>query len=307
MDRLTGLRVTHIGTDYIQVAWNEIKGVDGYSIQTLLPQNYPKIKPQQTTETQFRVQNLNQGVNINIKVSGFKKKFFGRAASISSILPGNNVPEVTDFTVTEHNGVPELKWKAPSKTTLRNLTYGIYYGIKTDELYEEVKQTTQSLQLTLNDLLPCESYIISVGIVGPVGPGPLVSPKIYETKYNESKPPRNIKASMNAQKHQIELTWEHNCPMHGQYPSAYVVTLTELTTNVSSTAVLNRKGAKVLSHIVRDVPDGAIYNISLSANTPNAEKTTLTIRAPVRQLKVYPEKNGTYVVYWHEIENNNGK
>lgn len=311
MDRLTGLHVTHIGVDYIQVEWNDIKGVDGYSIQTILPQKYPKIKPQTTTETRFRVQNLIQGVNINIKVSGIKKNFYGRPASISSILPGSSLPEVTDFTVTDHNNVPELKWNLPSGTALKNITYGIYYGTKTDELYEEAKQTTQSMQVTLNDLMPCESYIISVGILGPIGPGPLVAPKIYETKYNETKPPRNVKASMNADEHQIELTWEHNCPLHGHIPSGYIVTLTDLSTNVSSSTELKRKGAKVLSHIIRDVHDGAVYNLSISTNARNAEKTTLTIRAPslppVRQLKVYPEKNGTYVVYWHEIEDNKGK
>lgn len=311
MDRLSGLHVTHIGTDYIQVAWNEIKGVDGYSIQTILPQKYPKLKPKQTTETNFRVQNLIPGVNINIKVSGFKKSFFGRPASISSILPGDALPEVSDFTVTEHNGVPELQWKAPSETTLKNITYGIYYGITTDELYEEPKQTTQSMQVTLNDLMPCESYLVSVGIVGPIGPGPLVAPKIYESKYNESKPPRNIKASMNAAEHQIELTWEHNCPLHGQYPPAYIITLTELTFNTTTIAELKSKRTKVSSHIFRDVPDGAVYNLTISSNAPNAEKTTFTIRAPplppIRQLKVYPERNGTYVVYWHEIEGNKGR
>lgn len=311
MDRLTGLRVTHIGTDYIHVEWNKISGVDGYSIQTILPQKYPKLKPQTTTATQFRVQNLIQGVNINIKVSGFKKNFFGRAASISSILPGSALPEVTDFTVTEYNGVPELKWKAPSGTKLNNITYGIYYGVRTDELYEEAKQTTQSTQVTLNDLLPCESYIISVGIVGPIGPGPLCPPKIFETKYNETKPPRNVKATMNAEQHQIELTWEHNCPLHGHIPDGYNLTLIDLSTNTSTSTQLKRKIGKILSHTIRDVPEGAVYNISLSTSAQNAEKATLTIRAPslppVRQLKVYLEKNGTYVVYWHEIEENKGK
>lgn len=311
MDRLTGLHVTHIGPDYIQVGWNEIKGVDGYSIQTILPQKYPRLKPQRTNETQFRVQNLIQGVNINIKVSGYKKIFYGRPASISSILPGMALPEVTDFSVTDTNGAPHLSWKAPNNNALKNLSYGIYYGVTTDELYDEPKQTTQSHEITLHDLLPCESYIMSVGIVGPVGPGPLVSPKIFETKYNESKPPRNVKATMNAEKHQIEITWEHNCPLHGQYPSAYVITLTELATNKTTSSSLKRKGAKVLSHIIKDIPDGTAYNISISSEVKNAEKTTLTIRAPplppVRQLKVYPEKNGTYVVYWHEISDNNGK
>lgn len=311
MDRLTGLHVTHIGPDYIQVEWNEIKGVDGYSIQTLLPQKYPKLKAQQTKETKFRVEKLIQGVNINIKVSGYKKNFFGRPASISSILPGNALPEVTDFSISDDNGIPELKWSAPNGITYKNLVYGIYYGVTIDELYEEPKQTTQSLQATLHDLMPCESYIISVGIFGPVGPGPLVSPKTYETKYNESKPPRNVEAKMNEVKHQIELSWEHNCPLHGQYPSSYMVTLTELSTNKTQTAELKRKGTKFLSHVIQDVPDGAVYNISISTNAKNAEKVTVTVKAPplppVRQLKVYPEKNGTYVVYWHEISDNNGK
>lgn len=311
LDRLTGLHVTHIGPDYIQVEWNEIKGVDGYSIQTMLPLRYPKLKPQQTKDTKFRVEKLIQGVNINIKVSGFKKNFFGRPASISSILPGNALPEVASFNVTDMNGIPELKWAAPAGITNQNLVYGIYYGVTTDELYEEPKQKTQSLQATLHDLMPCESYIISVGIVGPIGPGPLVSPKIYETKYNESKPPRNVNATMNAEKHQLILTWEHNCPLHGQYPSSYIVSLTELTTNKTQNAELKRRGTKFLSHTIQDVPDGAVYNVSISTNAKNAEKVTKTIRAPplphVQQLKVRPQDNGTYVVYWHEIGDNSGK
>lgn len=309
MDRLTGLHVTHIGNDYIQVEWNAIKDVDGYSIQTLLPQRYPKLKPNRTTDTKFRVEHLIQGVNINIKVSGYKKNFFGRPASISSMLPGNALPEVSQLNITDVNGVAELKWKAPNK--LKNYTYGVYYGAIIDELYEEPKLKTQSLEATLTNLMPCESYLISVGIVAPIGPGPLLSPKIFETKYNESKPPRNVKATMNVEKHQIEITWEHNCPLLGQYPPSYLVTITELTTKKNHTVELKRKGTKPLSHEFSDIPDGAVYNISISTNAKNAEPVTIKIHAPslppVRQLKVYPEKNGTYVVYWHEINDKNTK
>lgn len=171
MDRLTGLHVTHIGDDYIQVEWNEIKGVDGYTIQTILPQKYPKIPPKTTKEHVFRVENLVQGVNINIRVSGFKKNFFGRSASISSILPGTPLPEVTKLNVTDNNGLPEIHWNAPNAIATKNLTYGIYYGTTFEELNEKSRLTTQALQATINDLMPCESYLISVGIIAPAGPG----------------------------------------------------------------------------------------------------------------------------------------
>lgn len=303
MDRLTGLHVTHIGLDTIEFAWNEIKGVDGYSIQTLLPQNYPKLKPQTTTKTEFKVTNLVQGVNINIKVCGYKKTFFGRPTSISSVLPGIPLPEVKPLNITEFNDIPELKWIAPN-VTFTNITYGIYYGISFDELHEKPRLETQSLQAKLTNLMPCESYLISVGIVGPKGPGPLAPPKIYQTKYNEKKPPRNVKATMNSERHEIELSWEHNCALLGKYPPSYVITITELTTNKTDSMEIGRTGSKSIAHVIKNIPDGSIYNISISTNASNAEPITLKIHAPslppVRQLKVFPEKNGTYVVFWHD-------
>lgn len=305
MDRLTGLHVTLIGPDYIQVEWNEIKGVDGYSIQTTLPQKYPKLKPSQTQETKFRVSNLVHGVNINIKVSGYKKNFFGRPASISSVLPGDPLPEVALSQINDTNDIPELTWDEPKGVTFKNITYGIYYGTTLDELYDEPKLTTQSRKVTLNNLMPCESYLVSVGIVAPVGPGPLAAPKIYKTKYNEIKPPRNVKATMDTENHAIALTWEHNCPLSGKYPPSYIVTLKELTTNDTKIVELNRNDSKVVTHQFKEIPDGAVYNISISTNAANAEPVTIKIHAPslppVRQLKVYPEKNGTFVVFWHAI------
>lgn len=171
INHLSGLHVTHIGSNYIQIEWDEIKGIDGYSIQIILPRNYPKIPPNQTVRTKYLVENLVQGVNVNIKVSGYKGKFHGRPASISSMLPGTPLPEVMKLNVTDKNGTVEVQWNAPNAIATKNLTYGIYYGITPDELYEKARITTTSLQATLSDLLPCESYLISVGIVAPAGPG----------------------------------------------------------------------------------------------------------------------------------------
>lgn len=311
LDRLSGLHVTLIGPDYIQVQWDEIKGVDGYSIQTMLPQKYPKLKPQHTQDTKFRVENLVQGVNINIKVSGYKKNFFGRPASISSMLPGNALPEVQQLTIIDNAGIPQLKWKPPTGYAVKNITYGIYYGISIDEFYEEPRIKTQSLETQLHDLMSCESYLISVGIVGPVGPGPLVSPKTFQTKYNEKKPPRNAKATMNDATHEIEVTWEHSCPFNVSIPLSYRITLSDLSTLKNETFELKSKDTKSVSYKFKDIPDGAVYNISISTNVVNAEPVRLRVNSTslphVTKLKVFAEKNGTYSLFWHELNNTREK
>lgn len=136
IDRLTGLHVTHIGPDYIQVEWKPTKGVDGYLIQPILPYPYPKLKSYRTTNTSYRVENLVQGVHINIKVSGFLKNYFGRPASISTVLPGTALPEVPKITMNYNPDATLLRWSAPINANLKNITYGIYYGTTMDELTE---------------------------------------------------------------------------------------------------------------------------------------------------------------------------
>lgn len=68
VDRLTGLHVTHIGTDSIRIEWTAIKGVEGYVIQPNMPYPYPKMESSRTTQTNFQLEKLVLGVNINIKV-----------------------------------------------------------------------------------------------------------------------------------------------------------------------------------------------------------------------------------------------
>lgn len=170
---------------------------------------------------------------------------------------------------------------------------------------------TTKTEVVLKDLLPCESYLTSVGIVEPEGPGPLSRiPIIIKTPYDENKPPRNLRATMNVVTHELDITWEHNCPLLGQYPSAYSITLNELTKNQTTIVVVKRLGAKMLKHTFVKIPRGAVYNVSIATHSPNAEPATVKVNAPllpaVRQLKVFPELNGTYVVFWHEVNDGEG-
>lgn len=135
IDRLSGLQTTNIGHDFIILKWNAIKAVDGYIVQPVLPQPYPKLPVIRTTEPTAQLNNLVPGAHINIKVSAYVKNYFGRVSSISVVLPGLPLPEVPQTSLFHDGTSTRLKWHKPN-TTLQNLTYGIYYGTTLEELYE---------------------------------------------------------------------------------------------------------------------------------------------------------------------------
>lgn len=68
IDRLTNLMTTSVGPDFISLSWSPISGVDGYLVQPVLPQPYPKLNATRVTEPQVKLTNLVPGGHINIKV-----------------------------------------------------------------------------------------------------------------------------------------------------------------------------------------------------------------------------------------------
>lgn len=61
---------------------------------------------------------------------------------------------------------------------------------------------------------------------------------------------------------------------------------------------------RTLSHVFTGIPDGAVYDLSVSTSVPGAEPAKQVVFAqplPMpTQLKVFPEKNGSYVVIWKD-------
>ncbi|KAG4075464.1 hypothetical protein HA402_015117 [Bradysia odoriphaga] len=303
IDRLSGLQTTNVGSDFIDLKWNAIKDVDGYIVQPSLPPPYPKIPSTRTTNTTLRLENLVPGAHFTIKVSAYQNKYYGRQSSIYVVLRGKALPEVTGVSIyhTEHQ--TRLRWNKP-ETDLANLTYGVYYGTTLDEMYDEVRQTTQATNISLIYLRPCHSYLISVGIIGPKGPGPLSrEPLSLATNIKEDSPPRSIRATVDTNTKDLIVIWEHSCPFADKYPG-YVINITELTFNTTSIIELKPSRSKVLMHTFDKIEDGAVLDISIATST-GSEWTTKRVYAPrlpaPTQLRVWPERNGTYVVYWKEV------
>lgn len=79
----------------------------------------------------------------------------------------------------------------------------------------------------------------------------------------------------------------------------------ERTLNKTSVVELRASFNRSLSHIFTGIHDGASYDVSVSTSVPGAQPAQQLAFAPPlpmpTQLKVFPEKNGSYVVLWKEI------
>lgn len=192
-------------------------------------------------------------------------------------------------------------------------------------MFTEPRIITKNTSAQITDLMQCESYYVSVGIVGPIGPGPLArNPKQLQTHYNNKKPPRNLKAAITG--HEMILSWENSCPFvqeetgylvsvleRGENERDYYlidcyypqISVAERTLNVTSVVELKPSYNRSLTHSFSSIPDGASYDINVSTAVPGAKPATQLVFAsplPVpTQLKVFPEKNGSYVVLWKEV------
>jgi hypothetical protein len=103
------------------------------------------------------------------------------------------------------------------------------------------KNKTENNTFLLTDLLACQSYLIAIGIVGPIGPGPLgKNPRSVETLYSERKPPKNLHAEVDELNYKMYITWEHSCPLraNNRYPD-YVVSLLLTKTHIYRDKVWN--------------------------------------------------------------------
>jgi len=77
------------------------------------------------------------------------------------------------------------------------------------------KQRTSNLNATITDLEACETYMFAVGVVGPIGLGPLSeNPVFASTQFNVSAAPKNLEVSSRPQNETImDIRWHSSCPV----------------------------------------------------------------------------------------------
>jgi hypothetical protein len=77
------------------------------------------------------------------------------------------------------------------------------------------KQQTRNLNATITDLEACEAYMFAVGVVGPLGLGPLSDDLLFaSTRFNASAAPKNLELSSRPENETImDIRWHSSCPV----------------------------------------------------------------------------------------------
>lgn len=227
IDQIVGLTLLGMDESSMTLSWNKIKKAEGYIVQLVLPHPYPKIDPIKTQETTLKVPNLVNGAQYVARVSAYVKNYTGRSQSLILKRNGAPLPEVQEIDTKREGDHIRISWRRALSERKEKLVYGIYYGTNLEELFDLPKHKTEDTSYLLTQLFECQSYLIGVGIVGPVGPGPLgKNPRPIETHYSERKPPRNLSVSFDDAKGTMDITWEHSCSLNNKdYPNYIVKSL----------------------------------------------------------------------------------
>ncbi|XP_067011986.2 sortilin-related receptor isoform X2 [Anabrus simplex] len=312
IDPVQGLVIPSKTNHSTTLSWKMVAGAEGYYItprSTPPFPNLPRICVKNVTT--YTVDNLAPGTPYNFDVSAFKKNFEGPTSTVTAKTEGIPLKEVNQLVaslVKGHGTTVFLQWKAPQDNRTSNWTYGIYYAINPKKLFEGPKATTQNLNFTVPHLAACESYVFDVGVVGPLGSGPLSDspPAHVFTQFNMNAAPKNVRAYTDPKDEtKMIVSWNSSCPTMTN-KTGYQINIREVNLNkISSTTLLPTSGTALSFSF--NVHYGGQYAVTVQTTSPgaNASQVVYYSAPPVQgphQLEVLIEKNGSFFINWKEGE-----
>lgn len=138
IDDLKNLHVMKANANSITIAWDPIRGSEGYTVYHVLPHPYPRLDPIKTRATQITL-DIVPGVRNDIKVSAYVRSINGKADTIAATGQGSPLPEVVVILDQEsETDIVDLHWNKPNlpKDYPEDVIYGVYYGTSVDDLRE---------------------------------------------------------------------------------------------------------------------------------------------------------------------------
>jgi len=309
IEAVEGLVVEHKDNRSVNLTWKEVGQADGYYVITKSTWPYPNLGKNITTKNKITVTNLAPGTTYTMEVVAYKTKFTGQSASITVKTDGKTLPQVSGLTTATSNPnltTVELSWGAAKDDDYKEKwEYGVYYGLSAADLQSGPKLRTSNLNATITDLEACETYMFAVGVVGPLGLGPLSDDTLFgPTRFNESAAPKNLEVSSRFLNETImDIRWHSSCPTMTD-KIGYMVTITEVNLN-KSTSIMLLPTSKTDLHHWFVVHYGGHYRVTVQTNSSTAipAKPVEYLAPPIQpphQLQVLPERNGSYIVYWKE-------
>ncbi|XP_014239724.1 sortilin-related receptor-like isoform X1 [Cimex lectularius] len=293
----------------VALKWDGISNSTKYRITVTTPPPYPKLPSRTTNETHFTVNDLAPGVDYQFHVNAYVKEYHGPISTITVTTPGEELPIVPGLSVTVAKHVEtsvSLKWDAPKPNVYNAMwVYGIYYGLDTNELMEGPKGNTTNMSLTLVHLQACSKYMFDIGVIGPLGKGPLTAtPIIVTTGHDIKAPPKNLKVTSSTHNDTLmEITWSSSCYIMAE-PIRYIICIHDQILDRPSYITLFPSNDTEFSHTLI-VEYGSRYKIWVQTETGMPSKA-VEYWAPFlptpHQIRAQVESD-VYVIYWN-LHNN---
>lgn len=306
IDDIEDLKVVATTNNSITLSWKPLKDVDGYHVTPRAPAPYPALQTVSTMEDKLQVNKLAPGIKYTFEVRALKKKYIGRAATISATTGGVALPSVTKLVaqlVKPHGTMVKLTWDPLKPTRKIKWQYAIHYAVNIVEFFKEYKFLTTNLSATIKDLEACETYLFAVGVNGEYGAGALSAPVTVFTHFNQRAPPKKLRVTSSDRHDTIIISWNASCPTIDE-PIRYTITVTEITFNRRFTVTLPPTNETALKHTFNSIKHGGKYKITIATDVENAIPSQPVIYVapiimPPHQLKVIHEDHG-YVIFWQE-------
>ncbi|XP_059482311.1 sortilin-related receptor-like [Neocloeon triangulifer] len=309
VDGIEELKVTSVANNSVSLSWKAVQGVEGYYITAKGKPSYAVLDTRISVDTNMTFNMLAPGATYTFQVSGYRKGFSGRGAQVIATTQGDELPVVPNISaeVVKLQGTTvKMNWDLPKDPRKIKWHYGVYYATDMNQLMQRPLVTTSELAVSIKSLEACESYIFDVGIVGPIGAGPMSGKQInLITQYNPSAAPKNLRTVRDPVKlTSLNVTWSASCETI-QTPIGYMIYFEEITTKVMFVKKMAETTDSSFS-VPFDGAYGAEYSIQVSTTVPDARKSARVVHSiPIpspHQLQVLPEKNGSLIIYWQNKE-----
>ncbi len=271
-----------------------------------------KLEGHQNKPGDLQIGGLTPNETYIVSVSVVRGNLTGRPSRIVVQTPGKSPPKpiITDAQITPDSGTSvKLSWKLPDDEKRQgvNWTYRIYYGTTAAELLEQsrrVNLTTMETTQTVKKLSSCQSYSFVVCIVGPMGTGAASNVFTARTKYAPGAPPKNLKATINADEMSMKVTWDASCPKVDG-PIGYIIGITDVAKNMPYGYKIKKTTDASLSHTLKpgQVQWGTEYEITVKTDTADSisagpiRVTSPSIPSPVALTNHFTKENEQFI-YW---------
>ncbi|CAG9765567.1 unnamed protein product [Ceutorhynchus assimilis] len=287
----------------VELYWDYDGFMEGFAINITTENPFYLPLESNTTKTSNISLSLAPGVVYYFEVYAYGNNLEGPHSRLEIATLGTPLPSILisqALLVKDVGTTVKLTWQRPDKFSKTEWIYGVYYRTINENIFKPTGTQVTTLSTTISNLHACETYLFAVGIVGPYGFGPL-SDKYQKisTSSSQRAPPKKLQVvPEDNDALRIKIMWQPSCI--NDEKQNYIVTITEQTRHQTWHTSVNKK----LTHTV-DVENGGVYTITVMTGVFNAtpsEAVTYTAPPiyPPLEVRVLPENNGSFFVYWSE-------